>query len=315
MAKAQEELGKMFKAFSSDFDDERLDKLIADSERIMRRPAGLLLAQAGLDASTSEPFTLLDHGCGTGPIAAHLQGNVDRQVLLQSKMMCADISDNLVGTLKRRAEKHEWVNVETGVLDAQRSGLPDQSFSHVTMNFAMHVIPDPGAVLQGTPPSASKKEICGRVRNAMRVLQPGGTLAFTVWHKDNSGWVPDMRSSFEALPFAAPMPHPLSMAANGKVAFVDPDLIPEQLRSHGFEDVRVQSAEHIMRVESASDYLGSFGMMRDWMMRAYWGDESKKRAVGMLDDHIVRHLTEKHGGQGWDLKWTLVLATCRKPSN
>ncbi|KAI1420950.1 S-adenosyl-L-methionine-dependent methyltransferase [Xylaria sp. FL1777] len=298
MAKAREELGKMFKTFSSNFDFERLEKFIEDSERMMRRPAGLLLAQAGLDASTSKPFSLLDHACGTGPIAAHLQENVDKQVLSRSKMVCADISDNLVGTLKKRAEKHKWVNVETAILDAQNSGLPEQSFSHVTMNFAMHVIPDPGAVLQ----------------EVMRVLQPGGTLAFTVWHKDNSGWVPDMRSSFEALPFDAPMPSPMPMAPNSRPEFIDPDLIPEQLRHYGFEDVDVRTAEHIVRMESADDYLRTFEMMKDWMMQAYWSEESKEKAKGMLDDHIVSHLTEKHKGQGWDLSWTLILATCRKPS-
>ncbi|KAI0424220.1 S-adenosyl-L-methionine-dependent methyltransferase [Xylaria sp. FL1042] len=289
----------MFKTFSSDFDDERLEKFVEDSERIVRRPAGLLLEQAGLDASTSKPFALLDHACGVGPIAAHLQANVDKQVLSRSKIMCADISGNLVDTLKKRAEKHEWVNVETAILDAQNSGLPELSFSHVTMNFAMHLVPEPEAVL----------------REAMRVLQPGGTLAFTVWHKDNSAWVPDMRSSFEALPFEAPMPDPMPMAPNGKPEFIDADLIPEQLRRHGFEDVQVQTVEHIVRVKSADDYLQSFGMMKEWMMKAYWSEESKKKAEGMLDDHIKRHLGEKHNGQGWDLPWTLVLATCRKPSS
>ncbi|KAI1358147.1 S-adenosyl-L-methionine-dependent methyltransferase [Xylaria arbuscula] len=298
MAKVQEELGKMFKTFSSNFDDEQLDKFIEDSERIMRRPAELLLKQAGLDAATSTRFALLDHACGTGPIAAHLQANLDKKVLSRSNMFCADISSNLVNTLKRRAEKEKWINVETAVLDAQDSGLPASSFSHVTMNFAMHVIPDPGAVLQ----------------EAMRVLQPGGTLAFTVWHRDNLGWVPDMASCFEALPFEAPMPSPVPMAPNGKTEFIDPDLVPEQLRRCGFEDVEVQTAEHIVRMESAADYLRNFAMMRDWMMRAYWSEDSMEKAKGILDDHIVRHLMEKHNGQGWDLLWTLVLATCRKPN-
>ncbi|KAI8945406.1 S-adenosyl-L-methionine-dependent methyltransferase [Xylaria longipes] len=289
----------MFKTFAAGFDDERLDKFIEDSERIMRRPAGLLLTQAGLDASTSKPFTLLDHACGTGPIAAHLYETVEKQALSQSKLVCADISENLVGTLKRRAQKSGWSNVETTVLDAQKSGLPEQSFSHITINFAMHVIPDPGSVCQ----------------DAMRILQPGGVFAFTVWHKDNLGWVPDMRSSFETLPFEAPMPSVISMAPNGKSEFIDPDLIPEQLTQYGFEDVKVQTVEHIMRIENAEDYLRSFGMMRDWMLQSYWSEESKEKAKGMLDAHIRRHLTEKYNGKGWDLTWTLILATCRKPSN
>ncbi|KAK5624886.1 hypothetical protein RRF57_000602 [Xylaria bambusicola] len=150
---------------------------------------------------------------------------------------------------------------------------------------------------------------------AMRLLQPGGTLAFTVWHKDNLGWVPDMASSFETLPFEAPMPSPMPMAPNGKTEFIDPDLIPGQLRGHGFEDVKVETVEHTVRVESANDYLRNFEMMKEWMIQAYWSDESKEKAKGMLDDHMVRHLTEKHGGQGWDLSWTAVLTTCRKPKN
>ncbi|KAJ8112904.1 hypothetical protein ONZ43_g5280 [Nemania bipapillata] len=299
MAKAQEELGKMFKTFASGFDDERLERLITDSERIMRRPAELLLVQAGLDASTSKPFALLDHACGTGPIAAQLQATVDRQVLSQSKMLCADISDNLVDALKRRAEKNEWVSVETSVLDAQKSGLPELSFSHVTMNFAMHVIPDPDAVLQ----------------EIMRLLQPGGVFAFTVWAKNNSGWVPDMKSSFETLPFEAPLPNPVPMAPNGRPEFIDPETLPEQLKRHGFEDIKVQTVEHVMRVENAEDYLHAFGMMKDWMLRAYWSEESKEKAKDVLDDHILRHLTEKYNGQGWNLTWTLVLASCRKPGN
>ncbi|KAI1113854.1 S-adenosyl-L-methionine-dependent methyltransferase [Nemania sp. NC0429] len=259
----------------------RVDVFFEGSERIMRRPAGLLLAQAGLDASTSQPFTLLDHACGTGLIAAHLQATLDKQVLSQSKMTCADISVGFVEALKRRVSAHGWVNVETSILDAQKTDLSDLSFLHVTMNFAMHLIPDPGAALQ----------------DIARVLQPGGTFAFTT------------------LPFEAPMPNPLPMAPNGKSEFIDPDLISEQLRRYGFEGVKVQTMEHIMRIENAEDFLRSFGMMKDWMLEAFWSEESKAKVKGMLGDHILRHLTEKHNGQGWDLTWTFIVATCQKPRN
>ncbi|KAI1170969.1 S-adenosyl-L-methionine-dependent methyltransferase [Nemania sp. FL0916] len=291
MAKPQPGLSKFFKTFASEFSDEQLHKFITDGERIMRKPAALLLAQAGLDTSTSQPFALLDHGCGTGPIAAHLQATIDKQVLSQSKLLCADLSSNMVGILKKRAEKHDWVNIETAVLDAQNSGLPDESFSHITLSFALHIIPDPGAAL----------------RDAMRLLKPGGTLAFTVWHKDNKGWIPDMRSSFEALPFQAPMPAEISMAPNGKVELIDPELIPQQLVNHGFRDVEVHTMEHIVQMEGAEDYLRTFGMMKNWMLDSYWDEESKAKAKDMLDDHIVRHLTEKYHGQGWELPWMLVM--------
>jgi hypothetical protein len=105
------------------------------------------------------------------------------------------------------------------------------------------------------------------------------------------------------------------MAPNGRPEFTDPGLVSEQLTRHGFEDVEVRTVEHVMSVESAGDYLRTFGMMRDWMVGAYWSEESKELAKGMLDEHIVGHLTEKYGGQGWDLTWTLILVTSRKPGN
>ncbi|KAI1430693.1 S-adenosyl-L-methionine-dependent methyltransferase [Xylaria sp. CBS 124048] len=298
MAKVIETLGKLSQNLAADASDEQLDRLIADSERIMRLPGALLLAQAGLDASTNEPFLLLDHACGTGPIAAHLQENIDENVLSRSKMLCADINGKMVDIVKKRVDKSGWGNVGTAHLDAQDSGLPTQSFSHVTLNFAMHMIPNPEAVLQ----------------DAMRVLKPGGILAFSVWHKDNEGWMPDMRSCFETLPFETPMLEPMPMAPNGKQDLVDPELLPACLVNAGFEAVKVQTVKHIVPMQGAEDFLKCFGMMKGWMVGAYWSEETKRKAEGMLDDHIVKHLAEKHGGGGWDLTWTLILATCRKPN-
>ncbi|KAL7627251.1 hypothetical protein AAE478_001440 [Parahypoxylon ruwenzoriense] len=298
MASAQQkELQKLYGAVADGFADEELERTIADSERIMRGPAGLLLAQAGLDESAGSPFTLLDNACGTGPIVAHLQGHIDKGVLSESKVICADFNANLVEILKGRVARHNWTSVETAVLDAQHSEFPDESFSHITINFAMHVIPNPDAVLQDT----------------MRILKLGGMFAFSVWHKDTQGWGPDLRSCFEALPFDAPMPNPVPMAIHGKPRWADPEGIEGELRGHGFEDIQIETVPHIVRVHSAEDYLKSYGMMKNWMVSTYWSEESKLKARDMLDEHIVKHLKERHNGQGWNLSWTVILVTCRKP--
>ncbi|KAI5862067.1 hypothetical protein GGS23DRAFT_598080 [Durotheca rogersii] len=173
----------------------------------------------------------------------------------------------------RRCSKYGWENTATAVVDAQNSGFPDKSFSHVTLNFAMHIIPDPQAVL----------------RDTMRIPKPGGTLAFSVWHKDSQGWGPDLRSCFKALPFDAPMP----------------DRVPMKFQ--------IRSLPHIIPVYTAEDYLESYAMMKSWMVYTYWSEESKEKARGMLDGHILKHLREKYNGQGWDLSSTIVLATCQKP--
>ncbi|KAI1382703.1 S-adenosyl-L-methionine-dependent methyltransferase [Hypoxylon trugodes] len=294
----QKELQKLYGDFGG-LSDEELERTIADSERIMRGPAGWLLTQAGLDESTTKPFALLDNACGTGPIVAHLQDNIDKNVLSESKMVCADFNANLVDILKIRAAKYGWKNVETAVLDAQNSGFPEQTFSYVTINFALHIIPKPEDVLKDT----------------MRILKPGGVFAFTTWHQDTKGWSTDMRSCFEALPFEAPMPDPVPMAINGKPQWTNPEGVEKELRSHGFENIQVKAMPHVVYIHDAEDYLKSYRMMKDWMVNTYWSEESKKKAKDMLDDHIVKHLKEKHNNQGWDLDWTVILATCQKPSS
>ncbi|KAK7743655.1 hypothetical protein SLS62_010558 [Diatrype stigma] len=294
----QKELQSLFSSASDGNDDQRLEELIADIDRIMRLPAKNMLAGIGLDDSTTAPFSLLDHACGIGPVAAELQDRVNSKVLAKSEVLCADFNANPVETFKRRIALEGWSNIKTAVLDAQDSKLPDASFSHITINFAMHLIPNPQAAL----------------RDTMRILQPGGTFGFTVWHKDNEAWAPDMRSCFDALPFDAPMPNPLPMAPHGQVQFTESEGLERELRDHGFVDIETKTVTFTHHIESAEHYLRSFDMMKQWMMNMMWSEESKERAKYVLDTHIVKHLKEKHNNQGWDLTWKCIVVACQKPT-
>lgn len=120
--------------------DEEARKMIASGEAILKIPGHTLLAQMGIIppptptttqnphstshaeskiGTQSKPFSLLDNACGPGLIAGVLQENMDREVLSQSRILCADVSANFVAVCKQRAEEAGWVSVETAVLDAQ----------------------------------------------------------------------------------------------------------------------------------------------------------------------------------------------------
>ncbi|KAI1815781.1 S-adenosyl-L-methionine-dependent methyltransferase [Poronia punctata] len=287
MAKLQEELKALL---TQSLPPDQVNKLIQGSERIMRKPASLLLSQAGIiNNDNNQPFTLLDHACGTGPIAAEIQENIPVEKLLESKIFCADISESLIGVVKKRKEILGWVGVETGFVDAMDSKFQDESFSHVTVNFGMHIFPEPNVVL----------------RDIHRILKPSGIFAFTTWHKDNQGWIPDMLAS---LPFEDVTIPP--MALNGKKELVDPDLVAGELIRAGFVDVKVDTVEHLVRVESAEDFVSTFEMMRDWVV----GNKGEEMGMGkdVLDEYMVRYLREKYAGQGWDTVWKALLVTCRK---
>ncbi|SCV33487.1 uncharacterized protein FFB14_04535 [Fusarium fujikuroi] len=137
---------------SQSLEDPEVEHMISQADEMMGKPARMLIAQAGLSRSTTTSFSLLDHGCGTGLIASYLQEVIEPPFLSQRRIFCADMNARFVDILMQRARRDKWINVDAAVLDAQDSGLPKHSFSHVTMNFAMHIIPDPAAVLRDPMP-------------------------------------------------------------------------------------------------------------------------------------------------------------------
>ncbi|KAK8139560.1 hypothetical protein PG984_000683 [Apiospora sp. TS-2023a] len=304
--------------------------IIHAMDRVMGFPGEKLLQQAGLllpdddplkdedkNKKKEEPFALFDNACGTGLIAGLLQKRVPPAVLQDSRFVCADLNANLVDIVKWRAERDGWKGtVETAVADAQDTGLPANSFSHVVINFAMHIIPKP---------DVSADPLTLVLVEAYRLLRPNGTLAFTVWAADNTGWIPDMRSAFAALPFAAAagtplMPDRVPMAVHGLDQWIDPAGIRAELASSsvGFEDVRIETLEHTSRIDSAEYFVETFDMMRKWMMQSYWPEEARQAAAedggAVMDKVMVEYLRQKYGENGWDIRWKSVVVTCRKPS-
>ncbi|KLP06144.1 uncharacterized protein FFNC_00254 [Fusarium fujikuroi] len=277
-AKAQDELQKRYEEGPQSLEDPEVEYMISQADEMMGKPERMLIAQAGLQPLTTTSFSLLGHGCGTGLIASCLQ-----EVIQPS-----------------RAGRDQWINVDAAVLDAQDSGLPKHSFSHVTMNFAMHIIPDPVAVL----------------RDILRILQPGGLVAFSVPLASNGhdgGWVPDLRSALESLPFQTSFPDLMPVALHGKSEWVEPEGIEAELVRHGFVDVKVETVDLIRPVANAESFLASFGMMVKWIINKYWTVEQKEQYEDDFNKVLVEHLQIKHCGNGWDLKSTAILVTARTP--
>ncbi|UZP40217.1 hypothetical protein NXS19_008033 [Fusarium pseudograminearum] len=298
--KAQDELQKHYSEGSRSLDDPDVEHMISQAAKMMGKPARMLIAQAGLEHPDTTSFNLLDHGCGTGLIASCLQEMIQSSVLSQSSIFCADINARLVDILLQRARRDQWINVDASVLDAQDSGLPNHSFSHPTFNFAMHIIPDPAAVL----------------RDTLRILRPGGIVAFSVPHADNGhggGWLPDLRSALESLPFQTTLPVPMPVALHGKKQWVEPKGITAEMVDLGFVDIKVETVDLIHHTASAEDFVASFAMMIKWIIDTYWTVEQKEQHGDRFNQMLVQHLQMKHGENGWDLKSVAILVTARTP--
>lgn len=124
-------LQKHHETLSAFFNDQsrtpaKVTALVDAAARIMAEPAKHMLKNAGLSSDTVEPFVLLDHGCGAGTVAELLQDLINGGILTRSRILCADVSEAMVGLVKERSQK--WVSVEAMTLDAMVSSAldPDQ---------------------------------------------------------------------------------------------------------------------------------------------------------------------------------------------
>jgi ubiquinone/menaquinone biosynthesis C-methylase UbiE len=120
--------------------------------------AGALLDAAGVGAGTR----LLDLCCGTGVVtgAAVARGAVPIGV---------DFSPAMLAEARRA---HPRLQFDEG--DAEALPYPDHSFDAVVSNFGVHHVPRPNRA----------------IAEALRVLRPGGRVAFTTWAQpaDNIAW-------------------------------------------------------------------------------------------------------------------------------
>jgi ubiquinone/menaquinone biosynthesis C-methylase UbiE len=100
------------------------DFLVETMRSISAPLAKKMLLQVGLlSQTTTQPYRLLEQGCGMGVVAPLLHETVSRQVREQSSVVCGDFSGPLVESVKGRIAKEGWVNCEARVVDATVSAL------------------------------------------------------------------------------------------------------------------------------------------------------------------------------------------------
>lgn len=102
--------------------------LISQLNHISAPLARNMLHKIGLNETVTDPFHVLELGCGIGVVAPLLNETVPREVLEMSKVLCADASERLVGAVNGRIEKEGWVGAEARVVDAQVGFSPPSSF-------------------------------------------------------------------------------------------------------------------------------------------------------------------------------------------
>ncbi|KAL2021728.1 hypothetical protein VTK56DRAFT_6671 [Thermocarpiscus australiensis] len=181
---------------------------------------------AAMDAVT--PFSsatgILDVGCGPGVAIGLLIKDHGHKVPDGARLIATDFSQGMVDAVKARkaelaGENPLWNRVEAAVYDAQDlHGIADGSMSHVMGNMVYFMLPD--------PPRG--------VREAHRVLRPGGVFAMTSFKRVE--WM-------EVLQLAARRVKPDAPTGFDPAAFgnwASPEGVRHDLEAAGFKDVAVE---------------------------------------------------------------------------
>jgi SAM-dependent methyltransferase len=249
--------------------------------------ARLLLAQ--IRAVPGE--RVLDVGCGPGATALPLAAAVGPG----GQVTGIDISEPMLGLLRRRIAEQSISNLPTLLADAQTYAFPPASFDVVTSRFGVMFFADPAAAF----------------RNLAGALRPGGRLAMAVWSSiaDNVHW----KIPYDIAVARVGPPAPTAPNAPGPMAFRDPDYVRGFLDQARFADIKIDKrAFHVVGRSAAAEaemagILGPSGRLLDEKQ----ADEATRQAIVKETEAAFAPYAAPNGEVR--LPGTFLLVTARRP--
>ncbi len=183
-----------------------------------------------LDLQPGQDVLELAAGPGdTGFLAAEL-------IRPGGRLICSDATEAMLETARERATRQGLDNVEFKQLELEWIDLPAATVDAVLCRWGVMLSVDPGAAL----------------REARRVLRPGGRIALAVWDEPaRNPWATIPGRAMVELGHSAP-PDP---NAPGMFALAAPGRLAEVLEDAGFVEVVLDAVEIERKYESVERYI------------------------------------------------------------
>jgi hypothetical protein len=147
---------------------------------------------------------------------------------------------------------------------------------------------------------------------AIRILEPGGVLGFTTWHRDTA-WVMDIKEAFASFPFEAPFEVPLQLTKWGQ--WSDVNWARKTLEAKGLQDVKVDVFAYLSTVDSTDHALKGTSMMIQWVMNSCWTEEQRdQHSAEEVSGLLRQYFDKKYEGKPWQWSWVALIASGRVPA-
>jgi enediyne biosynthesis protein CalE5 len=174
--------------------------------------------------------SVLDVGGGYGEPSLTAAGVVGPQ----GRVVCTDISPEMLAVARERAADAGLVNVEFVTGDAEELEFDEESFDAVLSRATLMFLPDVAGTLQ-------------RLRG---FLKPGGRLAASVWGPQP---VVQFSAAFPVVVSELGLPSP-APGRPGAFALSDPDRLVELMSQSGFRDVATGTVTVTFETDSPEQY-------------------------------------------------------------
>ncbi len=232
------------------------------------------------------PRAVIELAAGTGIVSRAVRDALPKK----SKLHSTDFSEEMLEVAKSRFEDGENISFE--VVDAMAIPHKDASFDMVLSQFGIMFFPDKVASL----------------REALRVLEPGGTYLFNVWDSwDNNPWA--ARAHETASKFFDGNPPGFYQIP---FHYHDPAQIARDLETAGFENIEIEVIKKDGAISSTSALANAavFGNPLADEVRAREGDTTPED----VRDAIETALIKAFGRSPTTMPISALVITAKKPT-
>ncbi|KAH9938874.1 uncharacterized protein BXZ73DRAFT_76371 [Epithele typhae] len=157
------------------------------------------------------------------------------------------------------------------------------------------------------------------LREAFRVLRPGGTMAFTAWKA--VGWCPHTARALALIPGAPALPpfadfvgSMVTATESGeeeKGRWTDPAFFEARVREAGFAEVATELRGNVTRTPGAAEHAKAYAEITKRMLSTVWGDRVDEFGA-QFEGALERAVREEVGDGEVVLKWEAYCVIAKK---